>query len=71
MRALATTMPNPRLRTERRCHSLVPARCNRNGTCTNTVPLIERATALQIKRRPVAVEGWIEKSERSRSQIIG
>ena len=48
MNALATTMPNPRLRTKRRCHSLVPAGCNRNRTCTNVVPQIERATVLQI-----------------------
>ena len=38
---------------------------------TKIVPPTEKATALQIKRRPIAVESCVEKSERSRSQIIG
>src|ERR1700722_1042015 len=69
--ALAITMPSPRLRTERRCHSLVPAMCNKNGASTNIVAQIERLTAIQIMRRPAGVGGCFEKNARRRSQIMG
>ena len=68
---LAIMTPKPRPSTANRCQSLVPARCSRNGVSTRAVPQTERPTKLQITRRPAAVEGRSEKSERSRSQIIG
>jgi len=68
---LATTMPRPMLTTVSRCHSLVPARCSRNGACTKTVATIARPTTTQRTRRPRAVETCAEKRARSRSQIIG
>lgn len=69
--ALAMTMPKPRQRIERRCHALVPARCNKNGVSTRIVPQIERPTAIQRIRRPAEVESCLEKSARRRNHIIG
>jgi hypothetical protein len=64
-------MPKPRLKTARRCQSLVPARCNKNGDSTASVPEIDKPAALQISRRPIAVDSCDEKNPRRWIHIVG
>src|SRR5438034_10810842 len=71
---LAITIPKVGQSIERRRHSFMRARFprrNKNGTSTKIVPQMERATTVQIRRRPGGVDSFPENNERRRSQIIG